>query len=122
VKVERLGVVVNSATFPEEPSIDFLIKRFLKQGMVVDPREVNLNFLHKFVLGGFEVNRWQRFSCVSPKDESTLERAKGLYIETDVNTMPEIKYDFTVEQIPAFCSQVFTFMGSDLESLFAKES
>jgi len=42
-------------------------------------------------------------------------------IETDVNTVLEIKYDFTVEQIPAFCSQVFTFTESDLESLFAKE-
>jgi hypothetical protein len=122
VRVERLGVVVNSVTFPEGSPVDFLISRFLKQGIVVDPREVNLNFLHRFVLGGFEVNRWQRFSCASSKDVSTSERAKGLYIETDVNTMPEMKYNFTVEQVPAFCSQAFTFIESDLGSLLAKES
>jgi hypothetical protein len=121
VKVERLGVVINSAMFLEEPSTDFLIKRFLKEGIVIDPREVNLSFLHKFALGGFKVNRWQRFSCVSPKDEGTLEGAKVLHIETDVNTVPEIKYDFSAEAIPSFCSQVFTFTESDLESLFAKE-
>ena len=120
-RVERLGVVVNSVMFPEEPCTNFLIRRFLKQGMVVDPHEVNLHFLHKFALGEFEVNRWQRFSCVSPKDKGVLEGAKVLHIETDINTVPEIKYDFSVEQIPAFCSQVITFMESDLESLFAKE-
>ena len=121
VKVERLGIVVNSAMFPEESPVDFLMKKFLRSGMIMDPHELNLNFLHKFALGDFKVNRWQRFSCVSPKDKDTLEEARVLHIETDVNTVPEIKYDFSAETIPAFCSQVFIFMESDLESLFARE-
>lgn len=121
VKVERLGIVVNSAMFPEESPVDFLMEKFLRSGMIMDPHELNLNFLHKFALGDFKVNRWQKLSCVSPKDKGTLEEAQVLRVETDVNTVPEIKYDFSAEAIPAFCSQVFTFMESNLESLFAKE-
>jgi len=120
-KIERVGIVVNSAMFLEEPPVDFLMKKFLRPGPIVDPRELNLNFLHKFALGEFKVNRWHRFRCFSPRDKETLEEANALLIETDVNTMPEIKYDFSAEQIPVFCSQVFTFMESDLKSLFVKE-
>lgn len=121
VKVERIGIVVNSAMFPEEPSVDFLTKKFLRSGTIMDPRELNLNFLHKFTLGGFKVNRWHRFRCLSPEGKETLEAANALLITTDVNTILEIKYDFSVEQISVFCPQVFTFMESDLESFFAKE-
>lgn len=121
VKVERVGIVVNSAVFPEEFPVDFLMKKFLKSGTIVDPRELNLNFLHKFALGEFKVNRWHRFRCLSPEGKETLGETDALLIETDVNTVSEIKYDFGAEQIPVFCSQVFTFMESDLESLFAKE-
>jgi len=121
VKVERLGVVVNSAMFLEESPVDFLMKKFLRSGIIVDPHELNLIFLHKFALGEFKVNRWHRFRCLSPEGKEALGEVNALLIETDVNTVLEIKYDFTVEQIPAFCSQVFTFTESDLESLFAKE-
>ena len=89
--------------------------------MIIEPHEVNLNFLHKFTLGGFKVNRWHRLRCLSPEGKETLREVNALLIETDMNTVSEIKYDFSVEQIPAFCLQVFTFMESDLESLFAKE-
>ncbi len=121
VKVERMGIVVNSAVFPEESPVDFLMKKFLKSGTIVDPRELNLNFLHKFALGEFKVNRWHRFRCLSPEGKETLEEANALLIETDINTVSEMKYDFSAEQIPAFCSQVFTFVESDLKSLFTEE-
>lgn len=121
VKVERLGVVINSAMFLEESPVDFLMKKFLRSGIIVDPHELNLNFLHKFALGEFKVNRWHRFRCLSPEGKEALGEVNALLIETDVNTVLETKYDFTAQQIPAFCSQVFTFTESDLESLFAKE-
>ena len=121
VKVERMGIVVNSAVFPKESPVDFLMKKFLKAGMIVAPRELNLNFLHRFVLGEFKVNRWHRFRCLSPEDKEPFEEANALLAETDINTVSEIKYDFSAEQIPVFCSQVFTFMESDLKSLLAKE-
>jgi len=121
VKIERLGIVVNSAMFLEESPVDFLMERFLKSGMIVDPCELNLNFLHKFALGEFKVNRWNRIRCLSPEGKENSGEINALHIETDVNTVPEIKYDFSAAQIPAFCSQVFTFVESDLESFFAKE-
>lgn len=121
VKVERVGIVVNSAMFLKESSVDFLMEKFLKQGTIMDPHELNLNFLHKFALGEFKVNRWHRFRCLSPGGKETLEEANALLIETDMNTLSEIKYDFSTGQIPVFCSQVFTFMESDLKSLFTEE-
>jgi len=120
-KVERLGIIVRLVMFPDENPADFLIRKFLTQGMIVDPRELHLDFLHRFDLGDFKVNRWHRFRCFSPEAEEALEKPKALLIDTDINTVPEIKYDFGAEQTPAFCSQVFTFVKSDLESLFVRE-
>jgi hypothetical protein len=117
VKVERLGIITELAIFPEQEPIRFMREMFLREEPFGGSREIHLNILDRFMWDTMEVNRWYRFRCFS---SGIAEEPDALHVLIDINTLPEVIHDFGAEGISSFCSQVFTFIESDLRSLLEK--
>lgn len=98
-KIYRLGLVANLMLPLQESSNIFVAKKYIKDASLIsDTFETQLHFLNKInLLNRYKANRWLRI--VTARDIQNIENDKFLSVNIDINTLPDVNYDFDRELV-----------------------
>lgn len=118
VKVSRLGSITELVTFTEDDPIEIIQRNFLRTEDLGELSQIDLGLLAKMTWDNIKVNRWHRFRAGTA--EMSPEGKPCVNFVVDINTVPEIEYDFDLEGITGFYSRVYTNIGSNLSDILRK--
>jgi hypothetical protein len=112
--IYRLGFVVDFRFFHDAP-IELIKVRYIKPGAIEFPRSLELNVLDRMDWDNLTVNRWYRISARTKKKNG--EEGKEMSVIFDINTIPEKKYDFSVESLVAFYDRACGYVLGNIGTL-----
>jgi len=114
-KIYRIGMVANLILDLTESSNQFISKKYLKDNsQISDTFEVQLNVLNKInLLSRYKANRWLRI--ITSREKQNIENDKFLSVNIDINTLPDVSYDFDSELV----TLIFNDAVKNMQSLIA---
>lgn len=112
--VNRSAVVTRQIVKLETDSKTFLESKLLKESPT-KPFEIRLAYLYKESLGekSFEINKWQRVETLRKKDNT--EDDSALAVTYDVNTINEVDYDFSGENLSKFFNLAIDLITNEVK-------
>jgi hypothetical protein len=100
INVPRLGTVTHLFLQMSESTNRFLAQRLFREGVLSDPHQMQLAFLHKVQIENLTANRWIRYRTLRNQKEPFDDYAVA--IEIDINTLQEEQHDFDAADILSF--------------------
>lgn len=106
----RLALVIKASSEIEKGSNLFIQSTFLGGAPFFENTySLEIHALEKTLLNSFNINRWFRIKTA----RTQAGQDNILFIEADVNTLPEKPKDYDVEEIKAFFEKSFAFIKSN---------
>jgi len=113
IKIFRVGIVANLILNLKESSNIFIARKYLKDSnLISDTFELQLHALNKItLLNKYKANRWLRI--MTSRDIQNQNNDKFLLVSIDINTLPDVSYDFDRELL----TLVFKNAVEDMQKL-----
>lgn len=97
----------------KSPAAEFLLSKYIRnEAPITNPYELELHYLTKESIAGFEVNRSTRLKSARKISEPQQNRFVVFYI--DINTLAEKTYDFGKESLQSFLDQSSKVMNETI--------
>lgn len=113
----RCAIVNNWIIELENPAADFLLSKYIRDETPINrPYELELHYLTKESIAGFESNMWTKIKSVRKIKEPQQNRFITFLI--DINTLAEIPYEFNKESLRLFLDQSSKIMNETIEKHF----
>lgn len=116
-QITRCAIVNNWIVELENPAADFLLSKYIRSGTpIIRPYELELHYLTKESIAGFESNKWTRIKSARKINEP--EQNRFIAFHMDINTLVEIPYEFNRESLRLFLDQSSKIMNETIEKHF----
>ena len=98
----RCAIVTNwLIELRESPGAEYLLLKYIRSEVPISkPYELELHYLIKDLIAGFEVNRWTRIKSARKISEPKLNKFVVFHI--DINTLAEKMYEFDKDSLQRF--------------------
>lgn len=115
VRITRTAIVTSwIIELEKSSSAEFILEKYIRnETPIVKPYELELSYLTREVIAGFEVNKWTRIR--SARKISVPEENKFISSLIDINTLADITYDFNKESLQRFLEESAKVMNETLE-------
>jgi len=99
VTITRIGIVANLLLELSESSNTYVLRKYMKEkGLISETHEAQIHALNRLTLPNkIKVHRWLRIITSKSAQDSSNDRY--LSVTIDINSVPEIPYDFDRELI-----------------------
>jgi len=113
--IPRIALVIKALAEIEIGSNLFLHQEFLgRKEFFQNTHALEIHALEKTVIGQFAINRWFRIKTA----RDPLGKDDNLFVEIDINTLPEKSQDFGKQEIEEFYSNGIEFAKDSFLSCF----
>lgn len=104
-QITRCAIVTNwIIELEKSPSAEFLLLKYIRSKTpIMKPYELELHYLTKESIAGFEVNKWTRIKSARKTSEPVQNRF--IVFHMDINTLAEMAYEFDKKSLQRFLDQ-----------------
>jgi len=104
IQVTRCAIVSNWILELEKPGAEVILSSYVRSKTpIIKPYELELHYLAKRSIAGFDVNKWTRIKSARKINEPENNRFISFYI--DINTLAEVTYEFNKESLHLFLDE-----------------
>lgn len=120
-RIVRGALVNNWAVHLDQVSAaEYLRKKYIiDSAPISQPDELEVHYLRKATVSGFESNNWVRIR--SARKASDPEDNRLVAVQMDINTLAEKEYDFTPDSLKSFLTHAANIMTEELHHHFPEE-
>jgi len=113
-QVTRCAMVTDWIVDPaESSSAKFISSKYLRSEVpIIEPDDLELHYLTKEIIAGFKVNKWTKIQSARKKVDQIQE---VIVLHIDINTVPEITYQFTQNSLQLFLDQSSKIVNETIE-------
>lgn len=117
-QITRTATVTNWIIELEKtPAAEYILSRYIRSEMpIIKPYELELHYLTKESIAGFEVNKWTRIK--STRKISEPEQNRFISFLTDINTLAEMTYEFNKESLQRLLDESSKVIKETIEKHF----
>lgn len=90
-----------------------LLKYMRADTLIIKPNRLEIHYLNKESVAGYEVNKWTR---IKSAQEISAPKPNKLIFHMDINTVIEKSYDIAYPSLDKFLKECSQVMTSDLEA------
>jgi len=114
-QITRFAIVTNWIIELEKtPAAELLLSKYIRsETPIITPRELELHYLSRESISGLQVNKWTHIK--SARIISEPVQNKFVFLHLDINTLPEIAYNFDCESLRKFLDQSSKVINETIE-------
>ncbi|MEW6409668.1 MAG: hypothetical protein AB1488_06090 [Nitrospirota bacterium] len=116
-QITRTATVTNWIIELENPAAEFLLSKYIRsETPIIKPYELELHYLTKESIAGFDVNKWTRIK--SARKISKPEQNRFISFLIDINTLAEMTYEFNKESLQRLLDESSKIIKGAVEKHF----
>lgn len=117
-QVTRCAIVTDwIIELQKSTAAEYLLSRYMRSGTpITKPHELQLHYLTKESIAGFNANKWTRIK--SARKTSDPEKNMFIIFHMDINTPTEVAYEFEKETVQKFLKQSIKIINETVEKHF----
>ncbi len=120
VNIPRLAVVSNYLIKLKESSKKYMLSKFMKEGVVGDVKEIQLNFLTNKEVNKYKLNEWIKFNTL--RNLKNVKDDTAVLLSIDLNSLTEINYNFSNDSIDEFLKICFSLIQKEMDLYITSKS